>query len=201
MTMKLSLVLCCTALLAAGCSSSPSDTSGDAGHADSALASDGSPGHEAGFDSPPEATTEDAEMEAAVVCTTLANSAAAVPVQTFAADPPTPEGGTIVDGTYEMTGAAIYTGPDGPSGTNGTSQTTIQITGSTIQIVNAGDPPTRTITLATSGTSFTSTDTCPDYSTVIQGSYTATATTFVVQFPGGTDDAGARTVVESFVLK
>jgi hypothetical protein len=198
--MKLSLVLCCTALLAAGCSSSPSDTSGDAGHADSALASETSAGHEAGFDAPAETATEDAEMEA-VVCTTLANTAAAVPVQTFAVDPPTPLGGTIVDGTYLMTEAAIYTGPDGPSGTNGTSQTTIQITGSTIQIVSAGDPPTRTITLATSGTSFTSTDTCPDTSTVIQGSYTATATTFVVQFPGGSDDAGARTVVESFVLK
>jgi hypothetical protein len=197
--MKLSLVLSCAALLgAAGCSSNPSDTSGDAGHADSALASEASTGHDTGVDSPAETAMEDAEMEAAVVCTTLANSAAAVPVQTIAADPPTPEGGTIVDGTYVMTETAIYTGPDGPSGTNGTSQTTIQVTGTTIQIVSAGDPPTRTITLATSGTSFTSTDTCPDTSAVIQGSYTATATTFVVQFPGGTDDAGARTVVESF---
>jgi hypothetical protein len=198
--MKLSLVLSCAALLA-GCSSSPSDTPGDAGHADSALPSEAGPGHEAGFDSPAETATEDAEMEAAVVCTTLTNTAAAVPVQTLAEDPPTPLGGTIVDGTYEMTATAIYTGPDGPSGTDGTAQTTIQITGSTIQIVTTGDPTTRTITLATSGTSFTSTDTCPDTSTFIQGSYTATATTLVVQFSGGTDDAGARTVVESFVLK
>ena len=55
-------------------------------------------------------------------------------------------------------------------------------------------------TLATSGTSFTSTDTCPD-TTVIQGSYTATATTLVIQLPGGTDDAGARTVVETFTMQ
>jgi hypothetical protein len=193
--MKLSLVLPCAALLAAGCSSgSTSTTPEDAGHGDSSTPQDAGGGQDAGIDSPVEA---EAAAEAATVCNTLANAAPAVPVQTFAQDPPTPLGGTIADGTYWMTEAAIYTGPDGPSGTNGTSQTTIQITGDTIQVVSAGDPPTRTVTIATSGTSYTSTDTCPD-TTVIQGSYTATATTFVVQLPGGTDDAGARTVVESF---
>ena len=40
-------------------------------------------------------------------------------------------------------------------------------------------------------------DTCPDTDTR-PGTYTATPTTFTVQLDGGTDDAGARTLVETF---
>jgi hypothetical protein len=194
--MKLSLLLLpWAALLAAGCSSgNPSTSPEDGGHADSQHTTDANGGQDAGIDS---ATEAEAAAEAATVCNTLANTAPAVPVQTIAADPPASTGGTIADGTYWMTEVVIYTGPDGPSETSGTSQTTIQITGPTIQTVSAGDPPTTTVTLATSGTAFTSTDTCGD-AMVRQGTYSATATTFVVQVPAGTDDAGARTLVETF---
>jgi hypothetical protein len=82
-------------------------------------------------------------------------------------------------------------------GPGGTAQTTLRITGSSIQVANTGDPPSRTVSLSTNGTSFTSTDTCPD-STVLHGAYTATPSTFAIQIDGGTDDAGARTVVETF---
>ena len=67
----------------------------------------------------------------------------------------------------------------------------------TLQVVSAGQPPTRTVSLATSGASFTATDTCRD-SRVIEGRYSATASTLVIVLNGGTDDAGGRTVVETF---
>ena len=114
-----------------------------------------------------------------------------------AENPPAMQGGTVVDGTYFLTNLTIYTGPEGPTGATGTSDTTIQITGNTIQVVTNGTPGTRTETFAGTGSTFTATDTCPD-ATVIQGAYTATSTSFVVQFPGGADDAGARTVEETF---
>lgn len=185
--------------LAAGCSSSsggstPSDAGSDhdAGSetADGATPVDGgSSDRDAAADAPSEA--------APAVCNLLANSAPVITYAQVNQDPPAPQGGTMVDGTYEMTAANIYTGPAGPSGPSGMSQTTIEITGGTIQIVSVGQPTTRTVTIATSGTSFTATDTCPD-STVTRGSYTATPTTILIFLDGGTDDAGARTVVETF---
>jgi hypothetical protein len=63
--------------------------------------------------------------------------------------------------------------------------------------VSDGDPATRTITFTTSGTSIASVDTCPDTDTR-PATYTATPTTFIVAVDGGTDDAGARTLVETF---
>jgi hypothetical protein len=103
----------------------------------------------------------------------------------------------MADGTYRMTDATIYTGLQGPTGATSMAQTTIQITGSTIQVVTNGSPETRTETLLESGTQFTATDSCPDTS-VLQGAYTATATSLVVLLPAGTDDAGARTLAETF---
>lgn len=188
--------------LAAGCSSSSGGTSpldagsdhdGGAGPVDGATNEDGgSSGEDSAADAP-----ADAPGEAATACNMLANSAQAITYSQVSQNPPTPQGGTMADGTYAMTAATIYTGPNGPSGPSGMSQTTIQVTGSTIQIVSNGQPPTRTVTLATSGTSFTATDTCPD-SKVTHGSYTATATSILIFLDGGTDDAGARTVVETF---
>jgi len=182
--------------MAAGCSSSSGGTSpSDAGSdhdagADGAEPIDGATPEDGG-------SSADAPAEAATVCNMLANSASVITYSQVSQNPPTPQGGTMVDGTYAMTDASIYTGPNGPSGPSGMSQTTIQVTGSTIQIVSNGQPPTRTVTLATSGTSFTATDTCPD-AKVTHGSYTATPTSILIFLDGGTDDAGARTVVETF---
>jgi hypothetical protein len=158
---------------------------------DAAIQPDASPGDAS---SAPDATSEGGT---AVACNTLANTAMPVTVQQLAEDPPAPLGGTVADGKYDLTGVAIYTGPDGPSGSTGSAQTTIEISGSTIEVSSTGEPPTRTTSLSTSGTTFTSTDTCPD-SVVSTGSFTATSTTFSIFLDGGTDDAGARTVVETF---
>jgi hypothetical protein len=186
-------------MLAAGCSSSsggtsPSDAGGD--HDAGAEPTDGAMPEEDGAP-PGEDAAADAPAEAATVCNMLANSAAVITYSQVSQNPPTPQGGTMVDGTYFMTAANIYTGPNGPSGPSGMAQTTIQVTAGTIQIVETGQPPTQTVTLATSGTSFTATQTCPG-SKVTQGSYTATPATILIFLDGGTDDAGARTLVETF---
>jgi hypothetical protein len=150
--------------------------------------------------SSPDVSSSDAQSsdaDASVVCNSLTNIAPVVDVTQMAADPPSPEGGMIANGTYAMTAVTIYTGPEGPTGASGTAQTTIEVTGDTIQMVGSGQPLTRTVTLVTSGVTFTATDSCPD-TQVSQGGYTATPTTLTVFLPGGTDDAGARTVAESF---
>jgi hypothetical protein len=182
------------ALAAAGCSSISGAPAEDAGHTDAGAPSDAQAEAAVPQDAATEAT---GTTDSTPACNTLTNAAPSVTIDQVAMDPPAPEGGTIADGTYWMTSVAIYTGADGPTGATGAAQTTIAITGATIQVVSAGEPATRTVTLATSGASYTSTDTCPD-TTIVQGGYTATASTLVIELPGGTDDAGARTVVETF---
>jgi hypothetical protein len=198
------LVLSCLALVATGCSggASPPAQPGDAAPPP-ASARDGGEAGDAEGDAttvPPPGADSAHGDSAASACNTLANTAHAITTQQVASDPPAPTGGAIADGTYVLTSATIYTGPGGPVGPGGPAQTTLRITGATVEVANAGDPPTRSITLVTSGTAFTSTDTCPD-TTVVRGSYSATATTFAVQLDGGTDDAGARMVVETYTLE
>ena len=201
------------ALAAAGCGGGLARTVDDGGARDSRVAvesaasddaarSDASSPHDSGTDagsSVEASSVPDAFVEGgtSAACNTLANTAKPVTVEQLAENPPAPLGGTIEDGTYLLTGVAIYTGPEGPSGPSGTAQTTIVITGSTIEVASRGVPPTRTTTLSISGTTFTSTDTCPD-SVVASGGFTATSTTFAIFIDGGTDDAGARTVIETF---
>jgi hypothetical protein len=209
--MKLGLLWVCTALLGVGCSSSSSTTPPDGGGEAAATnesgvtvdgGSEGAVTNESGSevgDSGPLTDAADSVADGAAACNALTNAASPVMGTQVAQNPPTLVGGTIVDGTYFLTGLTTYTGPQGPTGSSGMSQTTIKISGGTIQVITNGTPATRNETLTTTGNQFTSTDTCPD-TNVIQGTYTATPTTLVVQFSGGTDDAGARTVAESFSL-
>jgi hypothetical protein len=190
------------AILLFGCSSSsPAVVATDAG-GDAHAAEDATPEAAPAVDSsqPDHADSapgDSAPADAPVACNSLVNTDPAVTTNQVASDPPAMTGGVIADGTYELTDATIYTGPSGPVGPGGPAQTTLQITGTTVQMAESGQPPTRTVTLVTSGTTFTATTTCPE-SAVSQGSYTATATTLAIEIPGGTDDAGARTVVETF---
>ncbi len=177
----------------AGCSSGSGGASTADGGSDAEAATDGGGGAvrdgAMGQDAPP--------GDAATTCNTLSNVASTVSFEQVAQDPPQPQGGTIADGTYTLTAATIYTGPGGPTGASGSSKVTVQISGTTIQVVTDGSPPTKTVTLATSGSTLTASDTCPDTS-VTHGSYTATAATLLIFLDGGTDDAGARTLVETF---
>jgi hypothetical protein len=115
----------------------------------------------------------------------------------MAVDPPMLHGGAIADGTYFLTSSAIYTGPRGPAGPSGTARITLQITGATIQVASDSAPTTRTVTVTASGNAFMATTTCSDAGPIV-GTYSATPTTFVVQFSGGSDEAGTRTVEDSF---
>lgn len=217
-SMKLGLLWVCTALLGVGCSSSATSPGGDGGGEaavtnESGVTVDGGSegavtnesgvmtegGSEAAGDSGPLTDATGSVADGAAACNALTNAASPVTGTEVAQNPPTLVGGTIVDGTYFLTALTTYTGPQGPTGSSGMSQTTIKISGGTIQVAANGTPATRNATLTTTGDQFTSTDTCPDTS-VIQGTYTATATTLVVQFNAGTDDAGTRTVAESFSL-
>jgi hypothetical protein len=173
-------------LIIPGCSSSSPDPS-----------SETDAGNDAASDAHSLPDTNEAAVDAPTVCNSLPNTASSVSIEQLASEPPAPQGGTIVDGTYALTAAVIYTGSGGPTGPSGTTQTTLQISGATIQVVSDGEPATRTVTFTTSGTSIQSVDTCPDTDTR-PGTYTATPTTLVVELDGGTDDAGARTLVETF---
>jgi hypothetical protein len=187
-------------LFLAGCgsSSSPATASGPDASSDASAAMEGS----APDTSTPEdgatvdATTSDSASDGGPPCNAIANTAPVVPITQIAAAPPTPQGGAIADGTYWETSLDIYTGTAGPAGMTGTSQTTALIQGTTVQLVSDGQPTRRTVVLTTADAGFTSVDTCPD-SQMSQGGYTATSTTLTIFLPGGTDDAGARTVVET----
>jgi hypothetical protein len=189
-------------IVLAGCSSSvaPAATPGPDASPDAATPMDASTPDAAAPDAATAdapAASDDAAADAGAPCNTIANGAPVVDVTQIAADPPAPQGGVIVDGTYWETSLDIYTGPSGPAGVSGTSQTTALIQGESVQLVNSGPPTRRTIMLTTTADAgFTSVDTCPDVQTS-QGAYTATPTTLVIFLPGGTDDAGARTVVET----
>jgi hypothetical protein len=156
---------------------------------------DATPGGEDAANGSAEAAAGDAG-DTGAPCNSIANTAPVISTTQVAQDPPTPAGGTIADGTYWATSIDIYTGPNGPTGVTGTSATTALIQGQTVQLVSTGQPTRRTITLTTADAGFTSVDTCPAAQTS-QGGYTATATTLMIFLDGGTDDAGARTVVET----
>ncbi len=186
-------------LTGCGSSSSPANAPGPDASPLSADASTSDAAARALGDAADAETTEDAPSDDATdaaACNTIANDAPVVDITQVAADPPTPQGGTIVDGKYWETSLDIYTGPPGSAGVTGTSQTTALVEGHTVQLVSSGQPMRRTVTLTTADASFTSVDTCPDSQTS-QGGYSATATTLTILLPGGTDDAGPRTVVES----
>jgi hypothetical protein len=194
--MRLAFLFGASTLLAACSSNASGNSTPDAGN--EAASSTGDAAEAGGAQDG--TTAGDAQGDAPLACNALANVGQTVTLLQVAQDPPQPQGGTVVSGTYTLTDFTLYTGPTGPTGPSGSSQTTIQIAGDIIQVATAGTPATQTVTLATTGTAFTATDTCPD-TKVTTGMYTATATTFVVFLNGGTDDAGARTLVETFTLQ
>jgi len=99
--------------------------------------------------------------------------------------PPPPQGGTVQPGTYVLTSGVLYTGSGGFTGPGPAVQITIQISGGIVQQVSSesgGAPQTLTATFNTNGSTFMEADTCPDSATR-SGTYTATATTLVLELP------------------
>jgi hypothetical protein len=188
------------ACLAAACSSSSSSSGGgnDAGvsEAGSPDAPEDTPGEAEG-----EASSEAATADGPAGCNDLMNVGQPVTVTEVAQDPPTPQGGTVSDGTYVLTTETVYTGAGGPTGTMGTQTITIQIASGTIQVVKDFDPPTSTYSLVTTGTMFNTTGVCPAGVGPLQGSYTATATTFSVLLGPNMTDAGSHWLEEAFTKR
>jgi hypothetical protein len=202
--MKLSLLVACAALVAAACSSSSSNSAGgDGGGSDAASNDSGMTDTGTSSDAPLAQDTSPVDAsDGAAACNAITDVGQMLTVMYVASAPPTPLGGAVVDGTYALTDATIYTGVGGPTGVVTTTRSTVQITGVTTQIVtdDASGEHRATAMLVTSGTTLTATDTCPD-SVVHQGSFTATATTIVAILPAGTlpDGGGPKTLVETYV--
>jgi hypothetical protein len=112
-----------------------------------------------------------------VICNMLANTAPVAQVTTSTDAPPTPTGGTIVPGTYYGTSFVVYVGDAGlPPDSLGTESVTYQFASNGDVQVSENDArgdTTATATFATSGTSLTITDTCPDDSSD-EGTYSVT---------------------------
>lgn len=149
-------------------SSSSSGTSGSSGTIDDAGTS---------VDSGPTADPE---------CNKLTQQGQPVDALTSIGVAPTPQGGSIVDGTYVLTSATLYTNAVADGTKVLTSAATIEITGTSVKAVNTtGNDVTRAnTTIAVSGTDITLTPTCnfPEkdggLGAPAMGEYTATATTF-----------------------
>lgn len=188
-------------LLAAACGSNGPTTLADSG------AFDGPTPQDATTDSshPPSDSggpvDSGSTVDAAPACNAIVDVAALITANQTAANPPNPMGGIIADGTYALTDATVYTGPGGPTGGLGQARVTLQIQGTTVQIVDDGDPnrsKRSTATLTTMGTSLIAIDTCPDSKATV-GSYTASSTTLLIFQPAGSlPDGGSETLVETY---
>lgn len=103
--------------VAIGCSTSSQTTPPSGGGTDGSV--------DAVADSPTDAPTDAAQDAGAdtgpAACNALSNVGAAVQQMYVATDPVTGDGGAIPAGTYVLTAAVVYTGPDGGVGPTGTT--------------------------------------------------------------------------------
>jgi len=103
------------------------------------------------------------------VCNDLVNSGTLVDRTAVPGDPPTATGGTVVDGTYDLTDYSVYVGTGGAPGPTGiTAKATLRIAGGKIDeiIELGGTGKTSTVTTSSSvysvtGATFAETDLCP----------------------------------------
>jgi hypothetical protein len=103
--------------------------------------------------------------DAAQVCNSLVDDGPTVRYAVVAAAAPTPAGGTITDGTYELASVTAYTGTNGPTTPNpSTARMVMVFAGSTVQSVDVvnGQEHRYIATFSVSGTTITMRDTCPD---------------------------------------
>lgn len=108
--------------------------------------------------------------EGGAACNTLTNDANVVDQNRVVGDPPTGTGGTIPDGTYELTQAQIYVGAGGTPGLSGvTYKGVLRLTNGKLERAtdmtpNQGAQPIESRTfgdLVAGGSNFTVTQSCP----------------------------------------
>ena len=109
-------------------------------------------------------------------CNTLADDGPPVTATAVSATAPAPAGGTIEDGTYELTAMTLYggTSADLPPGT---VSVVVEVTGSVMQQVIKinGSAGRYTTNFTTSGTSISLVDSCPKWTSETH-SFSATPT-------------------------
>ena len=94
------------------------------------------------------------------LCNMVTNGAPVIAQQYAPGDPPAPSGGTIVDGTYFVTAATIFTADAGATGPTGALiRETDVISGTTFQIASGSLSQTGSFT--TNGTAIAIAITCP----------------------------------------
>jgi hypothetical protein len=123
-----------------------------------------SAGREGGVDAGPEDARADA---AGGACNTLMNTAPLVSEEEVAMAAPKPMGGTVSDGTYFLTTATLFTGPQGGTGPTGTQyQWVTKTSGDAYEVSlsitgrGASDSVTSGTSVA-SGSTVSFTQTCP----------------------------------------
>jgi hypothetical protein len=111
-------------------------------------------------------------------CNTLFDDGPTVTAAAVAAAAPAPAGGMISDGAYALTALTAYVGVGGKTGNLPLTASEVQtISGTTLQEdgkIN-GQESRYTSTISVSGTTISTSDTCPMPGTATHG-YTATAT-------------------------
>jgi len=143
-----------------------------------------------GSSSTPDAATPDARIIDAMPvdagpCNTIANVASDVAEMAVADVAPTPGGGTIVDGTYVVTAATIYTGVGGQSGATGATyrSTSVDQAGQYTYLDDGTTPPVVTAGqyVTTSATAdITIVQQCPPSGVLGFKKYTASPTEFTL---------------------
>jgi hypothetical protein len=144
------------------------------GGVDSAIATDGAVG----------------DAGEAGVCSDITLTGVLVDRIAIAGDPPVSTGGTIVDGTYDLTLYQAYVGTSGVGGPTGlTARSSLRITAGKIdQIIETGGstPTTTLVTRSTynaTGTTFASTELCPATGGGGQLQYTASDPSLILRDP------------------
>ncbi len=130
-------------------------------------------------------------------CNVVADVGSHVAWNNVASVPPTPSGGTIVDGTYVLVDLTTYTGPGGKQGPTGeTVRSTVQIAGNVSQVVSElnGSTNRNTMTFTTNSTSIAHTETCPGKNTHLSA-FTASESTIKVFVRG---PSASETIVETY---
>jgi hypothetical protein len=122
-------------------------------------------------------------------CNGLANSASEIERTQVASNAPAAAGGTIPEGTFELTSDTVYTGPGGETGGTGvTRQVTMALSaGGTLEVVqlNSGVQARRSFTISTASTDLTLSQTCPGSGDITIGYSVLTGgTTQLLMFAG-----------------
>jgi hypothetical protein len=119
---------------------------------------------------------------------------------------PSPQGGTLLNGTYVLVAVNVYTGTGGATGSNGkTDQMTVVVSNATasgaqVQIAQAknGSPNNLNATLTTSGSTLTANQTCPPQPSMPAAYSVLQPTAGPVQFLFFDQSNPSQTTVQTF---